>query len=448
MKMLPKILIIILCFAFFILHHTATDATVVPNIENLQLRKAFPNLTFNRPVDLQDPRDGTNRLFVIEQTGKIYVFENKQNVTLKSVFLDITERVESSGNEQGLLGMAFHPDFKNNGYFYVDYTADNPDRTVISRFSTVIGNQTIANPDSELVLLEVDQPFANHNGGQIQFGPDGYLYIALGDGGSGGDPQGHGQNRSTLLGSILRIDVDNVESGKNYGIPNDNPFYNNVNEFKEEIFAYGLRNPWRFSFDPVTGWLWVGDVGQNNIEEISVIEKGKNYGWNIMEGSSCYQPSTGCDDTGLEYPIHEYDHPIGFVITGGYVYRGLQVPEIIGGYIYADYSSGLIWSLNYDGSKVSNQEILNTDLNIASFGTDKNNELYICAFDGSIYEFQNTTTVLPTSTNGTISSTSSDQGNDSTTSDSNNLSIRFVIVLNSGIMVILFKHYKSKNIKP
>jgi glucose/arabinose dehydrogenase len=357
-----------------------------------ELEPAFPNLSFNRPVDLQHPADGTGRLFVVEQPGVIKVFENSSATTTAEVFLDIRDRV-LFGGEQGLLGLAFHPQFQDNGFFYVDYTAADPRRTVIARYRVDPNNPNRADKNSELVVLEVLQPFTNHNGGQITFGADGFLYIALGDGGSAGDPEGNAQNRKTLLGSILRIDVDNPSGDKNYGIPEDNPFVNNSFGFREEIYAYGLRNPWRFSFDPVTGWLWAADVGQNKIEEIDLIEKGKNYGWNILEGTSCFDPPSGCDTTGLEPPIWEYDHSLGQSVTGGFVYRGPGVPELVGAYIYGDFISGRIWSLRYDGSgEPQNTELLNTDLSIASFGIDADNELYICAFDGKIYRFKPTVT--------------------------------------------------------
>lgn len=360
------------------------------------LNVAFPNLLFDLPVGLYHAGDGTNRLFVIEQRGVIHVFNDSESADATVVFLDISDRV-LFGGEQGLLGLAFHPNFTENGYFYVDYTADNPRRTVVSRFSVSSDDINVANVSSETVLLRIPQPFANHNGGQIAFGPiDGYLYIALGDGGAGGDPLGNGQNRSTLLGSILRIDVNTGSGGMNYSIPNDNPFVGNIEGYAEEIYAYGLRNPWRFSFDPVTGWLWAADVGQNEVEEVDIIEKGKNYGWNIMEGSQCYSPPAGCNQTGLELPIWEYNHTLGYSVTGGFVYRGSDLDELYGAYIYGDYGSGLIWALLYDGSgEPNNLQILNTTLNIPSFGIDENNELYICAFDGKIYELHAVDSVLP-----------------------------------------------------
>jgi glucose/arabinose dehydrogenase len=230
--------------------------------------------------------------------------------------------------------------------------------------------------------LEIAQPFPNHKGGQIAFGSDGYLYIGMGDGGSGGDPLGNGQNRSTLLGKILRIDVNAPSAGRNYDIPADNPFVDNTLGYREEIYAYGLRNPWRFSFDSATGKLWVGDVGQDWIEEIDVIEKGKNYGWNIMEGTLCYNPPSGCNETGLELPLYEYNHTLGNAIIGGYIYHGSALPELAGDYVYGDYASGRIWAL---AANATNTLLVNSNLTISSFGVDENKELYVCAFDGKIY---------------------------------------------------------------
>ena len=235
-------------------------------------------------------------------------------------------------------------------------------------------------------MLEFDQPFSNHNGGQITFGPDGFLYIASGDGGSGGDPDGHGQRTNSLLGAILRIDVDNQDPGLNYAIPDDNPFVNE-NGARAEIFAYGLRNPWRMSFDVQTGTLWSADVGQNSFEEINIIEKGKNYGWNVMEGFACFSPRTDCDQTGLTLPVWDYSHDRGDLsVTGGFVYRGSTLPGLEGTYIYGDFISGRIWSLDArDRDNPDNTELLNADVNISSFGIDESNELFICGFDGFIY---------------------------------------------------------------
>jgi glucose/arabinose dehydrogenase len=353
----------------------------------IRLSEAFPNLKFNRPVDLQNSGDDTDRLFVVEQRGVISVFKNEAQVPEKSTFLDIEDLVNDSGNEQGLLGLAFHPNYRTNGYFYVNYTASNPNRTVISRFRVSQSDPNKADKSSEMIVLEFEQPYSNHNGGQLAFGPDGYLYIAVGDGGSGGDPMGHGQNRSTLLGTILRLDIDSKESGKNYGVPADNPFINNTEGVRPEIYAYGLRNPWRFSFDSVNGELWAGDVGQNSYEEIDRIVKGGNYGWNIMEGNHCFK--SDCSETGLEMPVWEYGRSEGVSVTGGYVYRGDALPELVGHYIYADFASGRIWSLNASQSQNSNKELLKANFNISSFGVDGNQELYICGFDGKIYQLVN-----------------------------------------------------------
>ena len=360
-----------------------------PNDVNYQVVETFPNLSFSQPLDLQHPGDGSDRLFVVEKSGTIKVFENSSSVSSASVFLDIRDRVDDSGSEEGLLGLAFHPAYESNGYFYVNYTASNPNRTIIARYQVSAANPNSADKESERQVLTFDQPYSNHNGGQLAFGPDGYLYIAVGDGGSAGDPNGNGQNRSTLLGSILRIDIDNPEDGNNYGIPPDNPFVGNTQGFREEIYAYGLRNPWRFSFDAANGELWAGDVGQNSYEEIDIIESGGNYGWNIMEGSHCYEPSSGCNQSGLELPIWEYDHDLGNSVTGGFVYRGPTLENLTGWYIYGDFGSGRIWALdNSNSGDPQNTELLNTDINISSFGVDADNELYICAFGGSIYQLQ------------------------------------------------------------
>lgn len=358
-----------------------------------QLEVAFPNLSFTRPVDLQHAGDESNRIFVVEQAGIISVFENDKDVPSMEIFMDIRNQVSDSGNEEGLLGLAFHPNYTNNGFFYVYYSASNPRRSVISQFHVDSNDSNRADLSSELILMEVGQPFSNHNGGQIAFGPDGFFYISLGDGGSGNDPLDHGQDRRTLLGTILRIDVDNPSGGQNYGIPSDNPFVGNNQGFHEEIYAYGLRNVWRFSFDFKTGWLWAADVGQSAREEINIIENGKNYGWKIMEGFICRPQTSGCNMSGLENPIWDFPRDQGRSVTGGFVYRGSGVPELLGRYIYGDFVTGRIWALNYDGANpAENTELMHTNLSISSFGIDENNELYICAFDGKIYRFKPTVT--------------------------------------------------------
>ena len=352
----------------------------------VDVQKAFPNLHFERPVDFQQPNDGHNLIYVVEQAGKIYAFENNKDVIEKKVFLDIRDRVDDSGNEEGLLGLAFHPDFKNNGLFFVNYTAQNPNRTVIAAFKRNDDAQLI--PQSEKTILEFNQPYSNHNGGQLMFGPDGYLYIAVGDGGSGGDPQGNGQNRNTLLGSILRINVDVMRNGNAYSVPADNPFASNTDGFRPEIFAFGLRNPWRFCFSPYSGALWVADVGQNKIEEIDIIQKGGNYGWNIMEGSSCYGSPKDCETPGLIKPIFEYDHSIGQSITGGRFYRRADIADLQNAYIYGDFVAGKIWALFYKNGIVEKNVLVTDKISgISSFGEDVHHQLYILSFDGNIYTF-------------------------------------------------------------
>ncbi|SMD44461.1 Glucose / Sorbosone dehydrogenase [Aquiflexum balticum DSM 16537] len=350
------------------------------------LKEAFPNLTFNRPVDFQHAGD---RIFIVEQRGLISVFQNDIEVEEKSVFLNIESRVNDQGNEEGLLGLAFHPDYENNGFFFVNYTAASPRRTVVSRFQVSASDPNRADENSELVILEIPQPFSNHNGGQLSFGPDGYLYIASGDGGSGGDPQNHGQRLETLLGAILRIDIDAQDNGRNYAIPADNPFVNNQEGFKEEIYAYGLRNPWRFSFDSQTDALWTADVGQNRAEEIDIITKGGNYGWRTMEGFNCFNPSSGCNQEGLILPIWEYTHTNGDrSVTGGFVYSGTEISELQGLYVYADFVSGRIWTLDFsDLDKPINTELMKANFSISSFGIDQSDELFLCGFDEKIYKF-------------------------------------------------------------
>jgi len=268
---------------------------------------------------------------------------------------------------------------------------------MIARYSVSPDNLNEALSESEFVLLEVNQPFANHNGGQIAFGADGYLYVGLGDGGSGGDPFGNGQNRATLLGRILRINVDSPSQGRNYSIPPDNPYAGNTLGYREEIYAHGFRNPWRFSFDSSTGRLWVGDVGQSQREEIDVVEKGKNYGWNIMEGSLSY---SGGSQAGLELPVWEYGRDEGISVIGGYVYRGSNMAGLSSKYVYGDHGSGRVWALQYsEGVMPMNTLLVDTDLNISSFGVDEQNKLYLCALEGKIYVLtENTSTPTPTPT--------------------------------------------------
>jgi glucose/arabinose dehydrogenase len=378
-------MIVYLLLGVFCLAFQPDEATLPP--VSYQTANAFPALSFHRPVDLQHANDNSGRLFVVEQAGLISVFQNDKTVKSKKTFLDIQNKVDDRGNEEGLLGLAFHPDYKINGFFFVNYTASNPERTVISRFKVLATNANQADPSSELVILTFEQPYSNHNGGQVSFGPDGYLYVGVGDGGSGGDPQGHGQNRKTLLGTILRIDINKQEGGKQYGIPIDNPFAKNTSGYREEIYAYGLRNPWRFSFDPVTKQLWTGDVGQNAYEEIDIIEKGGNYGWNVMEGRHCYSPRNDCQTAGLRMPVWEYGRNEGISITGGFVYRGKTLPGLVGKYVYADYATRKVWALDVSNTnRPINTELFEADFNTSSFGVDDKNELYLCGFDDKIYK--------------------------------------------------------------
>ncbi len=350
--------------------------------DSLVFTEAFPLLDFSRPIDLQ--HNGDNHLYVVEQRGVIKVVDNDPDTDNADTFIDLTSIVDNNDSEEGLLGLAFHPEFIQNGYFFVNYTTAQS-TTRISRFEVDPANSLQGNPTSELILLEFNQPFGNHNGGQLTFGPDGHLYVAVGDGGSGGDPQGHGQNRTTLLGNILRIDVDNPSGSQNYGIPADNPFVGNQEGYREEIYAYGLRNPWRMSFDSGTGALWTGDVGQNRFEEIDIIEIGNNYGWKIMEADDCFQ-SSNCDASELAAPYFGYSHDNGDrSVTGGFVYGG-SIAELEGKYIYGDYVSGRIWALETGSQSPENMLLFDTDQRITAFGVDSQQELYVCSIEGKIFK--------------------------------------------------------------
>ncbi len=324
------------------------------------------------------------RLFIVEQAGTIRIFQNGE--LLPTPFLDIQDPVGSSSNEQGLLGLAFHPNYQQNGYFFLNYTDVNGN-TNIARYR-VSSDPNVADPASGQILLTVTQPFANHNGGMVAFGPDGYLYLGLGDGGSQADPQGNGANPGTLLGSILRLDVDSADGS--YTIPADNPFVENPNA-RPEVWAYGLRNPWRFSFDRQNGNLFIADVGQNQWEEVSWqaggTPGGQNFGWNSMEGFHCFTAS--CNPEQFTLPIFEYDHTLGCSISGGYIYRGQQFPSLYGNYFVADFCSGTVWGLfqQPDGAWQS-AVIHESGLPINSFGEDVNGELYVVARTGQILQIR------------------------------------------------------------
>lgn len=344
---------------------------------------------FFRPVDITNM--GDERLFITQQAGLIRILLPESGTVLGTPFLDITDRVNSSGNERGLLGLAFHPDYLNNGYFYVNYTGAGG-HTRISRFELNAGNPNQADPDSELILMTVNQPFSNHNAGALEFGPDGYLYITMGDGGSGGDPGNRSQNPLERLGKMLRIDVDNTDAGLNYGIPASNPFVNTADTLSE-IWALGLRNPWRFSFDRLTGDMWIGDVGQNAWEEINFQPAdspgGENYGWRCYEGFATFNTS-GCGPANAYVaPVMTYQTGVqGCSVTGGFVYRGCAYPEMYGYYLYADYCSGRFWSLFPDGAGGFENTLLADLANnqFVSFGEDAQGELYVAALgQGRIY---------------------------------------------------------------
>jgi glucose/arabinose dehydrogenase len=346
------------------------------------LERVFPELGFQRMTGAYEAPDGA--WWVTEQAGRVVRVDPGTATAVP--LLDITSKVNSQGNEEGLLGLAFAPDYGTSKAFFVYYSAADPRRSVVSRFIANAADNTFSGVGTESIRLEVTEPFANHNGGQLAFGPDGYLYVGVGDGGGGGDPEGNGQNLGTLLGSILRIDVS-AEEG--YEVPHDNPFVGRAGA-QGEIWAYGLRNPWRFSFDSATDDVWVGDVGQNTREEVDLAVKGGNYGWNVMEGFDCLGGGSGCDQDGLLPPIVDYGHGGGACsVTGGFVYRGSAIPELQGAYVYSDYCSGKIWALRYDGSEVTEQkQIGQADFNVSSFAQGNDGELYVLehAESGGIYK--------------------------------------------------------------
>jgi glucose/arabinose dehydrogenase len=379
---------------------------------NVQPVLAFPDLEFEgwepeqngklaefRPIVMTHAGDGSHRMFVASQRGVVYVFKNEPVAKTATKFLDIESKVKPffspGANEEGLLGLAFHPKFKENGKLYVYYTARGQLKSIVSEFTASKQDPSKADPASERVLMTIDEPFQNHNGGAIEFGPDGFLYIALGDGGAAHDPDLNGQNINTLLGSILRIDVDSKAAGKEYGIPKDNPFVGK--DGADEIFAFGFRNPWRIGFDRKTGQLWAADVGQDLWEEIDVVNKGGNYGWSVKEGTHPFRGGTPTGGSSIP-PVWEYDHQVGKSITGGYVYRGKAVPELDGHYLYADYVSLKLWALKADdptGAGAKNYEIPVSretgPLAILAYGQDESGEIYFgvaTAAGKGIYKFE------------------------------------------------------------
>jgi len=357
-----------------------TTSTQGPPVEVVN---AFANLSFDLPVDLKDPGDGSGRLVVVEKRGVISIFANDPEASVKTPFLDLTDRVEE-GEEFGILGVVFHPDYETNGHVYVSYTVSDPEIvSIVSRF-TVSDDPDVLDVDSEVVMLEVGQPIPNHNMHRLDFGPDGYLYVSVGDGGCCGDPLGVAQDLTDLKGSILRLDVDGALP---YEIPEDNPFAGNDEGWREEIFAYGLRNPWRFSFD-AEGRLWCGDVGQDAWEEINWIESGGNYGWPIMEGLHCYDPPRGCEVEGLELPVWEHAHefnPTGlFSVTGGHVFEGSTCARLSGKYVYGGFATGNIFAMAFDaGGAVEVETVVAfAGLLISGWGVDASGELYGLDYSG------------------------------------------------------------------
>jgi glucose/arabinose dehydrogenase len=355
-------------------------------IPHIRVSRLFPSLQLRRPVQaLQAPGDARS-LFVLEQAGRIVRLDLQDaSVTEAPTWMDIREQVHDRGNEEGLLSLAFHPKFAENGQFFVYYSATSPRRSELTRFTV---DRTSGKPDirSAKVLLEIPQPYSNHNGGTVLFGPDGMLYLSIGDGGAANDPHNHGQNPSTLLGTVIRIDVDRAVDGKPYAIPADNPFVGNA-KAAPEVWAYGLRNVWRMSFDRGSGKLYGGDVGQNAWEEIDIIQRGGNYGWNVREGRHAFAPARpGAFNTDYVEPVAEYGHGEGVSVTGGFVYRGARFPTLQGVYLYADYAFGTIWGLRC-GDAGCGEPVVVWKRGAAaqmwsSFGELHDGELVLCAFDG------------------------------------------------------------------
>ena len=370
---------------------TGPVAVAPETLPVVELTNAFPKLKFDLPLYIG--HDGVNKdlLYVVEQQGRIYRFKNDEATGDKKLWLDISERIPNRRhNEEGLLALAFHPKFADNGLFFINYSqhasSGKPRRGVTSRFKYDKARDTV-DLRSEKIILEVEQPWGNHNGCMLLFGTDGYLYASFGDGGAADDPHNHSQNLKTLLGTVLRIDVDKEEGGKAYAIPTDNPFRGR-DDAAPEIWAYGLRNIWRMSFDRKNQALWGGDVGQNKWEEIDIIVKGGNYGWNVREGLHEFKGGQKTDD--MIDPVVDYNRRQGISVTGGYVYRGKQQAALEGVYVYADYGTGRVWGLKYDYDK---QELLTNELiahypraTISSFGEDYDGELFACAHaPGVIY---------------------------------------------------------------
>lgn len=386
------------CAALFVGLAGAGAAEPPPKMD---LRLLWPNLIVERPVWLCEVPDGSRRMFLVEQQGRVLILPKDRQgpeTNATNVFLDLSYRQPYRENEEGLLGFAFHPRYRTNGKFYVCYTQHHPRRTVLSEFQVSKKDPDRADFYSERVLLEIARPYANHNGGCTIFGPDGFLYVGLGDGGNANDPHDNGQDLQSLLGKIIRLDVDFQKGRRPYGIPSDNPFTGRGVAARGEIWAYGLRNPWRMSFDRRTGQLWAGDVGQNKWEEVDIITRGGNYGWNHREGFHAFKEPAPAGVKFIE-PVIEYPHSPAFdtnsthrpgiSITGGYVYRGNKLPALRGAYLYADFAFGTIWALRQENGRPARSTVLYTPpagtlpRNIASFAEDLNREIYVLAFAGT-----------------------------------------------------------------
>ncbi len=381
---------------------------------SIGLKLAYPALKFDLPLWLTEPPDGSGRLFLVEQNGRILILPKERDGTQTKVFLDLTDRKPHELYEEGLLCLAFHPQFRTNGKFYIFYSQQSPKRTVLSEIQVSKTDPDKADLSTERVVLEIPKPYGQHNGGTLLFGPDGYLYVSVGDGGGNFDPNNLAQSLHYLHGKILRIDVDSRAGKLGYGIPKDNPFVAKGDKgnplpspfdtegLRPEIWAYGFRNVWRMSFDRETGRLWAGDVGQDQWEEVDLVVKGGNYGWSLREGIHRIKERDFPEHGLLIDPVIEYahnaalapqgkfpNHAIGNCVTGGYVYHGKKIPELRGIYLYADYARGIIWGMRYENGQVIDNEVLvkeNPVRTITSFGEDQTGELYVTSFNGNLYQ--------------------------------------------------------------
>jgi len=392
MKQHPQLAGILACCLLLSACNDKNHAATLPDSKSatmqapaVKLQRVFKNVSLDVIVYMAQAPEDDRYWYVVEKSGRVLRIENKPDAAEAKVFIDISDRVDAGPSEAGLLGMAFHPQFHTNGYVYLSYTGnDGGLKSYISRFKSLDSNESL-DAATEKRLLEVAQPYSNHNGGQVEFGPDGLLYIGWGDGGAGGDPKGNGQNVKTLLGSLLRIDVDH---GDPYAIPAENPFAKSK-KGRPEIYAWGLRNPWRWSFDRETGQLWLADVGQDSWEEVNIINKPGNYGWNGKEGRHCYK-SAHCGNPEFIDPVIEYNHDEGCSITGGYVYRGKQIPGLNGIYLYSDFCSGKLWGARQTATGAYESfQLFETNLNVASFAQGNDGEIYLVHLRGGVYKLVN-----------------------------------------------------------